>query len=129
MAARTPTIRDIKIVEGGQDAGAVDTVRRIKAIIYFDNGATAVTTGADTLDLNVATALAQIRSGATFTLRSYGIEQPAADATRGLGATMTVSTNTITMTLVDVSDWSTGRTLAASGAVRPFGMFVLCDVT
>lgn len=129
MSAVTAVVKDIKIIEGFQDAGAVNTVKRLKVVIYVTNGSTQVAGGTDTLDVAVDTILAQIRDGATYTLRDWMVWQLAESSSTPYAATGTVSNSTISLTPKTVAAWSSNATVAASALTVPYGIACIVDVT
>lgn len=129
MAAVPAVVKDIKILAGHYDACEPNSSKQLRAVIYVTNGATQVAGGTDTLDVNVGTALAQLRNGATVTLRSWAVYQKGQDGTDAFGATGTVSSNVISLTPELESNWTTDDTIAASTMTVPYGIFVNVDLT
>lgn len=128
MAVVTASLVDCKVLDGSYDAGSINTTRRVRAVLYVTNGATAVAGGTDTLDVVVSTLLAQaMRNGKTYTLRDWMVYQPAQSSAAAFAATGTVSGSTISLTPKTPSDWSTNATLGASAAVVPYGIAVIAD--
>jgi len=128
MAAVTATRVDNKVLEGSNDAGPINTTRRVRAVIYVSNGATQVAGGTDTLDVNVATMLAAaMDNGKTYTLRDWMVFQPAQSSAATFAATGTVSGSTISLVPKTPADWSTNATITASSLVVPYGIAVIAD--
>lgn len=128
MAAVTAVRVDNKILEGSYDASSVNATRRIRAIIYVNNGATQVAGGTDTLDVNVATLLAAaLDNGKTYTLRDWMVFQLAQSSAATFAATGSVSGSTISLTPKTPADWSTNAIITASSLLVPFGIAVIAD--
>lgn len=129
MAVVTAALVDMKILEGGQESVGTGA-RRLKVILFVNNGATQVAGGTDTLAVAVDTLLAGIRSGATFTLRDWAVWQGGRNSSNTeYVATGTVNGSTISLTPKTPSDWSTNATIAASALVVPMGILAVVDVT
>lgn len=134
MAAVTATIRDVVVEDA--PASTPNGAARVRATIYFDNAATAVAGGTDTLDVAVNTVLrAAQRQGRTYTPRTWALVQPAQSSATEYAATIGTSgsgsSTTLQLTPKSTSDWSTNATVAASALAGqvPFGVQVLCDVS
>jgi hypothetical protein len=129
MAVITATVRDFSIVDAPPQVAGISYSKRLLLKLVFDNGATAVIGGTDTLaiDVNAAAELRQ-RQGFTCVVRSFQLVQPAQSTTTEFAATMTLSGTTLSLTPKTPADWSTNATLTASPAV-PYVVHVLCDVS
>lgn len=129
MAVVTAVLKDHKILEGAQESVG-SGARRLKVVLYVNNGATQVAGGTDTLDVVVDTLLAGIRSGATFTLRDWAVWQGGRNSSDvEYVATGTVSSNTISLTPKTPAAWSSNATIAASALTVPMGILAIVDVT
>lgn len=133
MSAVTAVVQNVVIERGDDDARATAVGNLKRAIVYIDNGGTAVAGGTDTLDCNLATAIQNsVRNGKTVTVRTVAVSQAlTTQTTAGVEVThagyMTLSSNTISIT--PKSDGyltgSTNSTITASlDVVRPYGVFV-----
>lgn len=132
MADRTATVVDCVILSGPHDAGS-SAKSHVRAALFIHNAATAVTGGTDTLACDVNAALqAAFRNAKTYTLRSYALFQTA-KGTDEYAATLTNSSNTVKLNPELISDWSTDDTIPASdlliAGARPYGVYVMCEVT
>lgn len=130
MAAVSAVVRDFKVLDNPPTIAGLSTARRILLMFAFDNGATAVAGGTDTLDLAVNTAAeAEMHAGLTLTPRSWQIIQPGIGASAEYAATISNSSGTLQLTPKTAADWSTNATIAANGLTNaPFVLNVLCDV-
>jgi hypothetical protein len=136
MATRTAVARAVTQIRGDDNnIGSETSAFKVKNyFIEFDNGGVVVTTGSDTLNLAMDTAINTFtRNGKTVTVRDVTLCQCLFDSAANSGAgfsysgTHTLSTNTLVLTITGgaANDWSTGATLAAAAVVqRPFGVIV-----
>jgi len=134
MASVSATVRDMIVRDA--PASTPNGLERVLVELYFDNGATAVAGGTDTLDVAVNTAIrARTNSGKTYTPRSYQVIQPAQSSATEYAATIGTSgsgsSTVLQLTPKSRSDWSTNATIAASALVGqvPYGLAILCDVS
>lgn len=134
MATRTGTVSAYEIVRGPDTQSASGKKLRLAILYIWNNTASTVAGGTDTLQVDVSTAtlgLAGLHNGATLTIRSVGMAQAALVSTTEYGATVTFSSNTVSLSPVAVSDWSSNATLPANTSVtyRPYGVAVLFEET
>lgn len=130
MSAVTANIIGVTIARGADANQAGDTApARIATFnIFFNNGATQVAGGTDTLDVDVSTVLPLwVRNSQSYTLRSCSVIQIArTSGSTEYAATLGISSNTVQLTPKTIADWSTNATIAASaleGGV-PYGISV-----
>lgn len=136
MASVTGRVLDLQGFRGADDAVAADTAftRLERFLVTIDHNGTAVTTS-DTLDVNVAAALAaQLRRGkaaSSYAVRYATIEQCAvARTTAGvdtvLAGTLAISgTTTVQITPKAAADNSTAASIGATDALaRPYRLLV-----
>lgn len=128
MAVVAATNTSVEILRGDDDApafaGESNNFRLKRAVIYGFNGATAVIGGTDTLDFVVNTLVQNsVRNGKTVTLRSASVVQAASTGAVSYAATISISTNTVSLT-PKTADWSTNATVSASTLVKPFAILV-----
>ena len=137
MAAVTASVRNIELIRG-DDASRADAVAvavgNVKcAIVYIDPNGTAVAGGTDTLDCDLAAAIAgKVRNGKTQTVRTVALcqaitTQTSAGVEVSHAGFASLSTNTISITPKSTG-WVTGSTNSTIAAslpyMRPYGVFV-----
>ena len=135
MAVVYASLRDFYVLNDMPITG-VSAGRRLLLGFVFDNGATQVAGGTDTLDLSVSASVdtlsglaeTRMRQGLTLTIRSCQVVQPLQSSSTEYAATLAVSGSKIQLTPKTVADWSTNATIAASAAVIPYIVHVLVDV-
>lgn len=135
MAVVYASLRDFYVLNDMPITG-VSVGRRLLIGFVFDNGATQVAGGTDTLDLSVSASVdtlsglaeTRMRQGLTLTIRSYQVVQPLQSSSTEYAATLAVSGSKIQLTPKSAADWSTNATIAASAAVIPYIVHVLVDV-
>jgi hypothetical protein len=130
MAVVAAIVQDVVVESGPHDAGKTPK-QHIRAKIYVTNGATAVTGGTDTLDIVVQTVLrAAFRNAKTYTVRTFALCQTAfGTAGDEYAATITNSSGTLSLNPELIADWTTDDTIPASDLTRPYGVFVMCEIS
>lgn len=130
MASRTGTIASIEVLRGPDAAYPAETTGALKRGIVqvWNNTASTVIGGTDTLDCATlgASIASSLRNGKTCTVRSVALFESAVVAGTSYGATVAMSTTTLQISPVAVSDYSTNATLPANTSTtqRPYSVFV-----
>tara|TARA_R110000868_G_scaffold62436_1_gene188646 strand:+ start:920 stop:1327 length:408 start_codon:yes stop_codon:yes gene_type:complete len=134
MAARTATVKGIRLVRGDDSAMSAETdnTRTHYAEVSLANDtASTVIGGTDTLDLDLSTGIQNSRrDGKTVTVRSAAVCIPALVGSTFYTATNSLSSNTISLTPKLAADWTTNATLPANTTAtnRPFTVLVVYTV-
>lgn len=129
MAAVTARIIAVQFVRGDDDSvGAENANFKTKNyLISFDNNATQVAGGTDTLNVAVNTVIpGNNHEGKTVTLRAACLAKPFYDAASGtsFAGTLSLSGSTVQLTPV-TSDWSSNGTITNTmKGDRPYQIFV-----
>jgi len=131
MATRTATVTSVSFLRGNDDGSSLSDSQYKRVLIGFENltGSTVIG-GTDTLQIaSINTAIAASTfDGLTYTPVSVSVYQPAVVSSVVYGATLSLSSQTLSLTPKLASDWSTNATLPAAVGTVPYQVAVLCKV-
>lgn len=130
MASRAGTIASFEILRGPDAASPGEAGLKLVALDVWNNTASTVIGGTDTLDFaTVGASIAGfIRNGKTITVLSVSVAQSADVAGTLYGASAAMSSTTLQLTPLTDAAWTANATLPAntSATRRPYRVICTC---